>query len=380
MKEQRKRDNIFKTTNCPEAAVLLSYTQGSLQEDVAWNIEKHITDCPLCADALEGMLLISGVEVLDEIQNQNNYANNFDFKKHKNRELKIILTASAMAIASLVILYFNKHDADKSIAHTKETTNNTVNTTTEKQQPVQTNGNKEIFVQSPVNSRPLTSTNIAQAFSDSIPTLSAVASINDNNMMTTTETHPVFAEEIKEKTNAVFSVSGLSVIYIHELKAIDYASIYDELNSRKAGLLKSLDAKYSNAERMQAAKENQPSMDTIVYSNILNDALLAFHDEKYLNAQHAFEKILSVYPDDQNALFYGGLCFYHSGKPGLAIQQFEKILDHRQSPFREEAEWHIALSYNKNNNDALSRQWLEKIISEKGFYEMQAKDFLKELK
>ncbi len=380
MKAQRKRDNIFKTTNCPDATVLLSYTNGALQEDVAWNIEKHITDCPLCADALEGMFLVSGVEVLDEIHTQNNYANNFDFKKHKNRELKIILTASIMAIASLVILYFNKHDADKSIAHTKETTNNNVNTITEKPATVQTNGNKEIPVQPPVNTRPSTSINITETFTDTIPTLSTVASVTDSSMMVATETPPVFAEEKKEKINAVFSVSGLQVIYIHELKAIDYASIYDELNNSKAVLLKSLDAKYPNAESMQAAKENQPSVDTIVYSKILNDALLAYHDEKYLNAQHAFEKILSVYPDDQNALCYGGLCLYHSGKPGLAIQQLEKILDHRQSPFREEAEWNIALSYHKNNQYILCKQWLKKIIAAKGFYETKAKEFLKELK
>lgn len=377
---QELNDKIFHPTNCPDAAVLLSYGKGELKEDVAWNIEKHITDCPLCSDALEGLLLVSGTEVLDEVSEQNNYSNNFDFKKHKNRELKIVLTASVMAIASLAILYFNKPANDKLSSPVEEITSTSLNKIAEKQKFVDTDQEKDELVKKPVITQNSITGNSVTIAVDSLTTARYYTVKSDSEQMLSANVNPVITEDSKEKNNLVLSISGLPVTYIHELKAIDYSSLYDELDRKKTGLLKSLDARYSNVKSMEAAKENQLSVDTLVYSEILNDALLYYHDEKYLNAQHSFEKILAVYPDDQNALFYCGASYYHLKKPTLAINKLEKILDHRQSPFSEEAKWYLALSYHKNNNDVLCRQWLEIIIAEKGFYELKAKEILKEIR
>ena len=108
--------------------------------------------------------------------------------------------------------------------------------------------------------------------------------------------------------------------------------------------------------------------------------MLAYHENKFATAQSSFQKILAIYPDDQNGLFYDGLCYYQSDKPEQAIKQFEKILAHRQSPFSEEAMWYLALSNHQNKNDELSKKWLTKVISENGFYAEKAKAYLKELK
>jgi tetratricopeptide (TPR) repeat protein len=380
MKEQGIKDKIFMVSNCPDAALIFNYTKGKLQEDVAWNIEKHITDCPLCADALEGLILVSGTEVLEEVGQRNNYSNNFNLQKHKGREIKIVITASVMAITSLVILFLNKPESDKSLSPAKEIISKSPNKIGEEQQVFHPDRKKNEFVKKPEIAQNPISPNAVGIAVDSHLNANYHSVISDSSLSwVTTNTNPSVNDNSKEN-NPVLTLSGLPVTYIHQLKAIDYSAIYDELDNNQAGLLKSLDARYSNVKSMEAARQIQPTEDTLTYSKILSDALLDYHDQKFFAAQQSFEKILSIYPDDQNALFYGALSYYHLGKPVLAIQQLEKILGHRQSPFNEEAQWYIALGYHQSKQDELCKVWLEKVIDEKGFYEMKAKELLNELK
>ena len=126
MNTQNLNDKIFSITNCPDASALFRYSKGELEDKGALQIEKHIADCSLCEDALEGMLLVSGTEVLEEVIEQNKYANNFDFKKHKFREFKIVLSATVLVIAAFIFLYFNKPVNDKQIVENHKQCQNLV--------------------------------------------------------------------------------------------------------------------------------------------------------------------------------------------------------------------------------------------------------------
>lgn len=53
-------NDIFVTTKqCPEQQHLLDYVQGRLSDAEQHDVEKHVADCELCSDALEGLAAIS---------------------------------------------------------------------------------------------------------------------------------------------------------------------------------------------------------------------------------------------------------------------------------------------------------------------------------
>ncbi len=376
MKEQTLNDKIFSVSGCPDASDLFSFSKGELQDNEALQIEKHIADCSLCEDALEGMLLISGTEVLDEVREQNKYAPDFHINKHKFIELKIVLSATILVIATFIFLYFNKPVNDKQIVE-KENAPLVTHKIQEKQNVTTVIQEQNAFAEEQVivqKEKNVVTTKIA---TDTVSTVSNYPAKKDSNLLLTADATPKIAEE----KNIMRSSSGLQVIYIHELKAIDYTSFYDELNQRKTGLFTGVSPQFENEKSKSAVSQSQSlNFDTITYKKILNDALLLYHENKFTTAQHSFQKILSIYPDDQNGLFYYGLCFYQLEKPEQAIKQLEKILSHRQSPFKEEAMWYSALSNHQNKNDEMCKQLLEKIIVENSFYKEKAKELLRELK
>lgn len=51
-------NDLFVATQCPSQQQLLDYVQGRLSVEEQREVEKHITDCELCSDALEGLAAI----------------------------------------------------------------------------------------------------------------------------------------------------------------------------------------------------------------------------------------------------------------------------------------------------------------------------------
>ena len=51
-------NNIFSETDCLSADVLMAYAEGRLNAEERYQVKKHLTDCELCSDALEGLSLL----------------------------------------------------------------------------------------------------------------------------------------------------------------------------------------------------------------------------------------------------------------------------------------------------------------------------------
>jgi tetratricopeptide (TPR) repeat protein len=90
-----------------------------------------------------------------------------------------------------------------------------------------------------------------------------------------------------------------------------------------------------------------------------------------------FEVILDTYPDDLNANFYSGLCYYNLNEFSKAINVFAKCQDSNYSNFNEEAQWYLAKSHQAAGNDSQARELFKKIVNEGGYYSAQAEKILK---
>ncbi len=115
----------------------------------------------------------------------------------------------------------------------------------------------------------------------------------------------------------------------------------------------------------------------IPYDEYIRKTLSYFNRANYKKALSRFEVILKTYPDDINALFYGGLCYYNLGDYAQAKTCFSKVRTHSYSNFDEEAGWFLALAQKNSGEVQAARRLLTEISQSGGFYAKQAEALLK---
>lgn len=60
-------NSIFADSNCLTPEQLTAYAEGNISPDALQIVERHLIDCPLCSDALEGIALMADPSELPEI-------------------------------------------------------------------------------------------------------------------------------------------------------------------------------------------------------------------------------------------------------------------------------------------------------------------------
>ena len=87
-----------------------------------------------------------------------------------------------------------------------------------------------------------------------------------------------------------------------------------------------------------------------------------------------FDEILSNYPDDANALFYGAMCLFNLSEYRQAESRFLKLQDIPFANFSEEGNWYLLHIYQKVKNKTAFELLKNQIIESKGFYSSRAKN------
>jgi TolA-binding protein len=162
-------------------------------------------------------------------------------------------------------------------------------------------------------------------------------------------------------------------IYIHDVKLLDYR-IY---RSRPQIKTKQL---IINGTPASQENKNQDPIDIsewktidIPYIEFIDETISIFAKGNNKKALTKMEQILENYPDDLNANFYSGICYYNLNEFNKAINAFEKCLSSQFNNFNEEAEWYLAKSFQANNEDEKARILFEKIKNSSSFYSNQVK-------
>jgi len=117
----------------------------------------------------------------------------------------------------------------------------------------------------------------------------------------------------------------------------------------------------------------------IRYMNFLAKALNKFNTENYQAALEDFRTILSQYPNDMNALFYAGLCHYHTSNQEKCIAVMERVINAKINTFDQDANWYQAMSYKSIHDIEQTRMLLTKISQSDNYYGAMAHDELKKL-
>lgn len=179
-----------------------------------------------------------------------------------------------------------------------------------------------------------------------------------------------------QKVRKSSSKSNVILRYYNDLKTVDYSKFYDQDLLVPGFDLSGVEAKYEYKAQNEEWNRYGPNTTYISYSKYLGQAMEKFSNNNFKGALQDYRVVLEQFPEDQNALFYGGLCYFNLGMGNKAIRFFTQVEKSYINTFYEEAKWYKALSYEQLGDEKNLETTLKEIIEEEGFYAKRAKEKL----
>ncbi len=179
----------------------------------------------------------------------------------------------------------------------------------------------------------------------------------------------------KEIDKKRIATSNHPLIYIYNLKVLDYSRVYNN-NVHKMNA-SGLEPKYEN--NLSQNNNMEADQSYVTYKSFLTSSLEKFKNNDFKNSLLDLAVILKHFPEDLNAFFYGGLCLYNLQKFDKAIVYFNNAIESPINSFYQEARWYKALSLIKQSDKDNAKKLLNEIIDEDGFYKKNAEEIIKTL-
>lgn len=120
--------------------------------------------------------------------------------------------------------------------------------------------------------------------------------------------------------------------------------------------------------------------DTIPLGNTKLDAAMEAYDAAaYDRSAALFAEVIGAEPDNEDALYYGGLSELENGDTAAAIQLFERTLA-IGNKYPDEALFHLAISHLSQHEVSRARRYLQQLtLDENGLYYSRATAMLEQL-
>lgn len=370
---KKQSNTIFSSRETPNREETQRWLDGKGDAALNRKMEEQLAEDDLTAEGLDGLSADPGaLSVLpDNLFKTNTHAS-------KGTSIYKILFWPTLAIAciSIVVLVANQSEKsnEKTAHHTPLTESGTpITSSTEIDQ-------KEIDDAEPI-SEPEQIT-YAKTKADQPKTVILqkteveINPVKENEaLLTPVETKK--ADNIESGTDEKYARSNVRFTYFNDLKVIDYGDLYTTDIKKTEIVLTGTPANIGDASTTNTEVETRTVY--IPYEKFLRESMGEFSRNQYKTALKNYITIIQHYPDDLNAHFYGGLCYYNLGKFDKAIQSFDKCIHNAFSTFEEEAEWYKALSLIKLSKKENAKELLQIIIAKKGFYSERASKQLAEL-
>ncbi|MFH0866751.1 MAG: hypothetical protein V1904_11190 [Bacteroidota bacterium] len=422
-------NNIFSETDCLSSGILIAYAEGRLEADEKHLVEKHLLDCQLCADALEGIsslkdkskLKTSLAEISEKID-----------RYSKGRKTRIIHFDFRMRMAAAAVLlvfvgvtflfryYLIKQDremvaqrtVEESYPDKKEKDKITLNRDDHPNTLLEPGLKDE---KASEETRKVTVYKNGQeqlkGANENITFLPKGAIISDEG---TGEAQQTFAGYYRSTIDANFSQSDTEKDTLTDIsKDNDGTLAYDKSEKRleeaeqknevtmvsetKATTTVTATAGSNNNKTNAPEKNTKKDLskeknnetpvvagNTGVVADELMDQRYASGLQLYQNADYSgcltqMQSYLGDASDDHSAYYYCGVSQYFLGQYDSAITSLSKVLKDKKNSFYETAQWYLSLSYiGKNDTSEAEKTWKD-IVKAKGSFKTQAEEKLLEI-
>ena len=178
------------------------------------------------------------------------------------------------------------------------------------------------------------------------------------------------------KPNLSLDKKHAKEIYLNDFKLVDYRSYRSKSNIQSKQIILS-GTPANEGENMSESDNTVWQSIDIPYHDYINQTVEQFKIGNFKQTLNRSQYILNFYPDDINALFYGGLCFYNLNEIDQSIECFQKVIANNFNNFDEEALWYLANAYELKNDKSKAKELFQLISNQKGYYAKQADKILK---
>lgn len=184
---------------------------------------------------------------------------------------------------------------------------------------------------------------------------------------------PVLLDEEKKDPALKESIipGGADITHFNNYKLVDYTVL-----RKKTWPDFSLDSLHTSPSLENDFDHGDPLRgeisQSVPYITYLERCINEYSMGEYKSAAQQFDLILTQYPTDLNAQFYGAMSYYQIEDYDKAIELFNKSLKNVFKIFREESEFYKAVSLKKSGRDEESLILFLQIINNNGYYKDRA--------
>lgn len=167
-------------------------------------------------------------------------------------------------------------------------------------------------------------------------------------------------------------------IFIQDFKTVDYRSYREKPSIQIEQIILTGTPANLEGEASETVTTESRTVQ-IPYMDYLDKTMYMVNRGKWKQALQRFQEILISYPDDLNARFYAGFCYYNLKQYTDACTSFSACLQLEFSNFNEEATWYLAQSRLAKGDKAGAKELFISIRDQKAYYAKQAEKILKSL-
>ena len=370
--------NIFKQQGSISRQEMQDYLSGKLQGEDRLRVERILAENNLEAEAMEGLendpKSLSALPLMPSFLTEGTIP-------VKNTYKNLFWGASAFAIVATVIAVYSVMNSGETNAPKPESTLIAQENTNEEEQNLKDEQELiEIENAVPISNQEQitykkTVENQAQTIIEIKPE-EIILPVNDPEVIEPKKAEPIPENELENKV----ARSNVKFSFLHDLKVIDYSGLYtSDIKKTQLTVPTGTPANLAN-ENSKNELEPEIRIVYVPYEAYLKETMYEFSQNDFKTSLKNFKLIHQHYPEDLNAFFYGGLCYYNLGKWDKAISYFDKCINNSFSTFEEEAQWYKALCLIKNKQNEAAKLLLQDIVKSDGFYGAKAAVKLKEVK
>ncbi|MBS1763889.1 MAG: zf-HC2 domain-containing protein [Bacteroidetes bacterium] len=348
------KTDIFQNSSCLSKEKLLAYSRGTLSAAEQHEVEKHLTDCELCSDALEGIELLHSTHPLDDTVREISakYTSGHE-QPQINRWWYAAASVVLLIATGWVFSVYNNFNEEKIASKLPEATplsaplpppadvNVNANTnesatdsemkiTTSQQQPIAQEETNFATKKKSEHVSGITNHSLrASKHADTIvlnENIAEVYAATDTKALEPAKDAMTDQPDVMSKAAAGAAVSeSVSLLKnINGYKTYYYAHEYTLRQNASAVQHR------ERTDDVQKAKDKSRSwnnirIDDVDYETFLENALSDMKLKKFENALQKFQLILSEHPDDVNALYYGAWCYAEIGQNNKSLLLLDKL-------------------------------------------------------
>lgn len=410
MEHPSDKHKIFNISGCLTEDALIKYVKGQCNSEISRQIELHLTDCPLCSEAVEGLMEMKEPEktpiILEETfqhlfgkQEKTKIPIIPITKPQNKRGLKVLYYGIAASFLLLAGSFFairylamdNKSElsmldsAEEGVSASKEKSVEFAppdsfsrdeidddDVSLEDKTQNNRNANHIVFEMS-TNKSPEEEKVVGGEKANS----GAGYTVIVDDLFLSSDADEVIPGKDKMKEDN--RIEETEVVVVDRVQRMDVGVVENLPVAGKTETSGSNQRSTKGGNKKSAAAQTPACNDTPSTQKDMNDGLNLYKEGDYWGANEEFEKALSLEPDNGQALYYSGMSHFYNNDYANALRLFNQLLKNKNSVYYQSAQWQIAVIQIRQGETKDATRTLSRIIDENGTYRKQAEDEIQKL-